>query len=88
MIYSPKNGDYKFPGGGVDHGESFEEALIREIREECGVTVARIEREFGCVIEYDRPAESGNTSVKNPSLPLPEGLSGSRSGSYAKNPYL
>ncbi len=58
MIYSPKNGDYKFPGGGVEAGESFEEALIREIREECGVTVERIEREFGCVIEYDKAVEA------------------------------
>ncbi len=57
LIYSPKNGDYKFPGGGVDAGETFEEALAREIREECGTTVAQIEREFDCVIEYDQPAE-------------------------------
>jgi 8-oxo-dGTP pyrophosphatase MutT (NUDIX family) len=57
MIYSPKNGDYKFPGGGVDRGESYQDALIREIREECGATVAHIEREFGCVVEYDQAVE-------------------------------
>lgn len=57
MIYSPKNGDYKFPGGGVDRGESCEDALIREIREECGAKVAYIEREFGCVVEYDKAVE-------------------------------
>jgi 8-oxo-dGTP pyrophosphatase MutT (NUDIX family) len=57
MIYSRKNGDYKFPGGGVDRGESYEDALIREIREECGATVAHIEGEFGCVVEYDQAVE-------------------------------
>ena len=29
-------GDYKFPGGGVDPGESLEQALAREILEETG----------------------------------------------------
>lgn len=29
-------GDYKFPGGGVDAGESIEQALAREILEETG----------------------------------------------------
>jgi len=37
MIYSPVNGDYKFPGGGVEDGESHAEALVREIREEAGL---------------------------------------------------
>jgi 8-oxo-dGTP pyrophosphatase MutT (NUDIX family) len=57
MIYSPHNGDYKFPGGGVDDGESYQETLVREIREESGAQVARILGEFGAVIEYSRPHE-------------------------------
>ncbi|MBQ4523749.1 MAG: NUDIX domain-containing protein [Lachnospiraceae bacterium] len=32
-------GDYKIPGGGVEEGESFEEALVREVREETGLIV-------------------------------------------------
>lgn len=32
-------GDYKIPGGGVEAGESFVEALIREVREETGLVV-------------------------------------------------
>lgn len=34
MIYSPKHGNYEFPGGGVDIGEIYESALIKEISEQ------------------------------------------------------
>ncbi len=57
MVYSTQNGDYKFPGGGVEAGESQREALIREIREECGALVTEIGPEFGKIIEYDVPIE-------------------------------
>jgi 8-oxo-dGTP pyrophosphatase MutT (NUDIX family) len=36
LLLSSRHGDYKFPGGGVEPGESFEQALRREFREECG----------------------------------------------------
>ena len=35
----PKAGFYDCPGGFVDHGESIEDALMREIREELGIDV-------------------------------------------------
>ena len=35
------------PGGGVKKGESFEAALLRELREEVAITDARIERVLG-----------------------------------------
>ncbi len=58
MVYSPVNGDYKFPGGGVNSGETHEQALIREVREECGVnTVSVLAECVGSVIEYDFPDE-------------------------------
>ena len=57
MVYSPKNGDYKFPGGGVDTGETHETAIVREIREECGAKVLSINDELGKVIEFDIPIE-------------------------------
>ncbi len=52
LIYSEKNGDYKLPGGGVEEGETYEEALIREVEEEAGVRVS-INKELFRVMEYD-----------------------------------
>ncbi|NLY10728.1 MAG: NUDIX domain-containing protein [Firmicutes bacterium] len=57
MINSGKYGDYKFPGGGIERNETHEDALIREVKEECGSFVSVIEKEIGKVIEYDRPIE-------------------------------
>lgn len=39
------------PGGGVDAGESDDEAITRELREELGVTVEGVQ-EIGTIIQY------------------------------------
>ena len=39
MVHSLKYDYYKFPGGGIEPGERPEEAMIREAREEAGLTV-------------------------------------------------
>jgi 8-oxo-dGTP pyrophosphatase MutT (NUDIX family) len=57
MVYSAV-GDYKFPGGGVDDGESHEQALSREIREECGARLVEFGESIGAVIEYKIPVEA------------------------------
>jgi 8-oxo-dGTP pyrophosphatase MutT (NUDIX family) len=59
MVYVSKVGDYDFPGGGLQEGETLAEGLTREIREECGMVVAHIGSEIGAVIEYDFPIEPG-----------------------------
>ena len=50
-------GDYKgwweFPGGKMEAGETEEQAIVREIREELNVGIA-VERKV-CTVEYDYP---------------------------------
>ena len=57
MVHSSTIGDYKFPGGGVDAGETHEQALRREIHEECGALLIQFGQSIGSVIEYDYPME-------------------------------
>lgn len=55
MVHSLKYDYYKFPGGGIDKGESHEETLIREVREEAGLIVAPDSiREFGKVLRKEK----------------------------------
>ncbi len=50
MVYSKQYGYYKFPGGGIDEGESQIDTLIREMREETGLLVIPESiQEFGYV---------------------------------------
>ena len=51
MIHSQKyDYYYKFPGGGIEPGESSVDALIRETAEEAGLTVIPDSiRDYGCV---------------------------------------
>lgn len=35
---------YTFPGGGVEEGETLEEAIVREIKEEFGITIKPIRK--------------------------------------------
>ena len=55
MIHSLKYNYYKFPGGGIENGESPEQAMIRETREEAGlVVIPETVREYGMVHRIQR----------------------------------
>lgn len=50
MIHSRKYDYYKFPGGGIENGESPVEAMIRETREEAGlIVIPETVKEYGYV---------------------------------------
>ncbi len=55
MVHSLKFDYYKFPGGGIEPGESAVEAMIREVAEESGLTVLPESiREYGRVHRVSR----------------------------------
>lgn len=55
MVHSLKEGYYKFPGGGLEAGESLVDAMIRETEEEVGLRVVRESvREYGYITERRR----------------------------------
>ena len=51
--YGDYKGMWEFPGGKMEPGETEEQAIIREIREELNVGIA-VEKKV-CTVEYDYP---------------------------------
>ncbi len=55
MMHSQKYNYYKLPGGGIEPGESLEETLIREVREESGlIVIPDTIKEFGYVRRIEK----------------------------------
>ena len=55
MVYSQRYSHYKFPGGGIEKGESREATLIREAREEAGLVLdPQSIRPYGFVHRIER----------------------------------
>jgi ADP-ribose pyrophosphatase YjhB (NUDIX family) len=51
LLYTRRYDDYSLPGGGVDDGESLEEALVREMAEETGARSIRLLGPLGWIDE-------------------------------------
>ena len=59
--------EYQFPGGHVEEGESLEETVIREIKEETGIELESVETEpFALLTGYykDWPKEGNNRKIE------------------------
>lgn len=65
MVHSRKYNYYKFPGGGIESGESYLEALCREVREEAGLQVKKeTVKEYGIVPRMEK-GRRGETFVQD-----------------------
>lgn len=61
LMVKTNRGDYKFPGGGIEDGETEKEALLREIIEETGYTDVHIGLPIGETFEQNIDTDdSGN----------------------------
>ena len=64
MIYSKKYGLYKFPGGGMEGDETQLETLIREVKEETGMTVIpETVKEFGEALKIQAGDDTGGNTI-------------------------
>ena len=62
LVYSKKENYYKFPGGGIHDDEDRVSALIREVKEEVGMTVIpETIEEFGSVLRRQKSNVSEHT---------------------------
>ena len=66
MVHSRKYDYYKFPGGGIERDESHEAALIREVKEETGLTVNPSSiKEYGMVRRIQKGKAEGTIFLQD-----------------------
>ncbi len=58
LLVQDKNSEWDLPGGGLDWGESPQEGLIREIREEMGIEVISVASDPSYFITMERHADT------------------------------
>ncbi len=79
LIHALNEGYYSLPGGGVEDGETYEQGVVRECREEAGCD-AEVVKYIGTTIEYRKNIELLNESwgytlkvIGDKSLPIMTG---------------
>lgn len=60
LLLRSRTGDYRFPGGGLDAGESVAANVARELLEECGARLLRLDAHLLTVVD-ERPAREPGT---------------------------
>ncbi len=53
ILLAHNNNTYQFPGGHTEENESMNDCILREIKEETGITVEITEDPFLCIRTYD-----------------------------------
>jgi 8-oxo-dGTP diphosphatase len=69
VVHRPHRGDWSLPKGKLDPGESWEQAALREVQEEIGLT-CRLGRELPAISYHD---QKGRSKVVRYWLMEPEG---------------
>lgn len=54
LLIHSKYGDHKFPGGGMEQGETLEQTLLREVQEETGYLVKKESVSDGILVHEKR----------------------------------
>lgn len=62
LVHNGKFDYYMFPGGGIEEGESHEQALIREVKEESGlVVIPESIKAYGSALRLSKSSHFENT---------------------------
>ena len=65
ILLAHNNNTYQFPGGHVEKGEDYKDTLIREIKEETGIDVDKIDDPFLVINTYDNSYFGSDSKVLN-----------------------